>query len=664
MLNNQNIEFKFTYLALTLLGRNLYSNAWAALSELVANGLDAKATEIYIYIDARDKKNSIIEVADNGCGMSNEDFENNYASVGRNRRNEQDDAETVMGRKGIGKLAALYLSRHYSVSSKTKEGNSRTYEMDFSRDKETSDSEKPQLEYIKNPKITNEKFQNFKHGTIVRMENVDLRGYAEQSFKSLEAKLSDFFSTDNLKNQKIFLKIINNKSDLDEKEYKEIKKKISFETMTQILCFDERTFDRLNKKYSGREVEVPYKKKDESPYIHKIVVKKEEIEESNFSPQTNTEIVKTGNLTGWVGIHSTIKSKDKQRKLYNPFKLRIYVRNKLAISDFLPVINNTQVFSNFIEGEIGYDILDDNDFPDIATTSRQGMDENDERIVHLAKNVGKTITKLIQSRGKIRNAMIENEKNCEIKAKNQFSDDIDRKIQKILDSIPEDELKKSNSANLNVLKGCFLSIFKGELIKNKYRIFFSHSTEDKKILDFFFNTLMESGVEKDEVFYTSRDDKNQINIKEKLDEICRKNITDNRTAVFLYSTENFKKSEYCMFEAGAAWATRDCVEDVLLVCDDYKKNSLDLLNKGEFVATISDKTNILDPKQYDQVVQILNYMIKYLNKGRTSSNQLSTFEKINGVRGKKPNKSIIENWKKWIDGDIEKKTGKIYFYLK
>lgn len=36
------IYFDFSYAALKLLGKNLYSNAANAISELVANGLDAK----------------------------------------------------------------------------------------------------------------------------------------------------------------------------------------------------------------------------------------------------------------------------------------------------------------------------------------------------------------------------------------------------------------------------------------------------------------------------------------------------------------------------------------------------------------------------------------------------------------------------------------------
>ena len=49
------IYFNFSYSALKLLGKNLYNNSAAAISELVANGLDAKAKNVYVYIDMSDK---------------------------------------------------------------------------------------------------------------------------------------------------------------------------------------------------------------------------------------------------------------------------------------------------------------------------------------------------------------------------------------------------------------------------------------------------------------------------------------------------------------------------------------------------------------------------------------------------------------------------------
>ena len=121
--NTENaIYFNFSYSALKLLGKNLYSNAANAISELVANALDAKAHEIYVYIDMTDKKQSVIEILDNGSGMDYSDLADKYVWIGRNKRSDSDlttaDKKTVMGRKGIGKLAALYLSNKYYILTK------------------------------------------------------------------------------------------------------------------------------------------------------------------------------------------------------------------------------------------------------------------------------------------------------------------------------------------------------------------------------------------------------------------------------------------------------------------------------------------------------------------------------------------------------------------
>lgn len=39
----------------------------------------------------------------------------------------------------------------------------------------------------------------------------------------------------------------------------------------------------------------------------------------------------------------------------------------------MPYLKNTQAFSNYIEGEINFDVLDDNSLGDIATSNRQGL---------------------------------------------------------------------------------------------------------------------------------------------------------------------------------------------------------------------------------------------------------------------------------------------------
>ena len=44
----EKIPFNFTYFAMKLLGINLYSNPWTAVSEIVANGIDAGAKTVYV----------------------------------------------------------------------------------------------------------------------------------------------------------------------------------------------------------------------------------------------------------------------------------------------------------------------------------------------------------------------------------------------------------------------------------------------------------------------------------------------------------------------------------------------------------------------------------------------------------------------------------------
>ena len=121
MHSENEIDFNFTYYALKLLGHNLYTNPWTAISELVANGIDAKANQIKVLVDLKDKNHAQIEILDNGSGMNYRDLCEKYTVIGRNKRLDTPQDKSILGRKGIGKLAALYLSSKYYIMTKTSE---------------------------------------------------------------------------------------------------------------------------------------------------------------------------------------------------------------------------------------------------------------------------------------------------------------------------------------------------------------------------------------------------------------------------------------------------------------------------------------------------------------------------------------------------------------
>lgn len=103
---------------LELLGPSLYTNIYYIIAELIANAYDADAHNVYII----DNDNSIT-VEDDGKGMSYEGGDiSKYLNVARVSRHNTHDEKTdlgrrKMGRKGVGKLAALSVSENVLVKT-------------------------------------------------------------------------------------------------------------------------------------------------------------------------------------------------------------------------------------------------------------------------------------------------------------------------------------------------------------------------------------------------------------------------------------------------------------------------------------------------------------------------------------------------------------------
>ena len=413
----QKVEFSFGWLALKLLGKSLYSNAWSAISELVANGFDANAKNVYIYINMTNKSESLVEIIDNGIGLD-ENSIGVYAKVGYNKRLEQAsevlDNYKMMGRKGIGKLAALYLSERYFILSKTSSSVVNKWEMNYSENKE-DENEKPFLRLINDTETrlqSNQIWEEIKTGTALILKNVNLEGLGERALDSLETKLSNIFSLDSMADRKIFLAIV--KKDSEEPIFRPIEKKIAFKNMAFIDYFLKdsqqglkETFDKLLTEDSKFRIE---SKKRDKEYLFD---RKIELFDKNkvsgireFTDEQGIKKRKQYTLNGWIGIHSTIDNKIAKdndanftkNTFYNPIQLRLYVRNKLAVENFLNYLGNTQAFVNYIEGEIHFDLLDEDDLPDIATSNRQNLDEHDERVALLVDIVKSIISDLISKR--------------------------------------------------------------------------------------------------------------------------------------------------------------------------------------------------------------------------------------------------------------------------
>lgn len=411
--SNEKIYFNFSYFALKLLGKGLYSNAWTAIAELVANGFDAKATKVKIYINAIDKEHSTIEIFDNGYGMDYDDLAEKYVLIGKDKRDDDKiDEKTkneLMGRKGIGKLAALYLSNKYYLVSKTQS----YYSAWCLNAANSKDSDIPHLDRVDVKKIkieSKDQWNDFETGTLIKLTNVDLSYFGAQTLAGLKARLSDFYLLTSLQGS-MEVAFLTSKSDII--KFEKVEKNIAFKNFYAFYNNTNIDFSKL----LSKGIRIKSQVEDVEKQNRKIVILNEDEKQFSVSGK-RCFLTKDGTISkeeipyimiGWIGIHSTISKEDAikndpeylKNKAYRPNQLRLYVRNKLAVENFLDYVKNTQAFSNYIEGEISFDILDDNDLPDIATSNRQGFVEDDERIQLLIEILNPIISALIRERVKL-----------------------------------------------------------------------------------------------------------------------------------------------------------------------------------------------------------------------------------------------------------------------
>ena len=430
MQNTENtIYFNFSYFALKLLGKGLYSNHWTAISELVANGLDAQANCVKIYINMIDKEHSTIEIMDNGTGMSYEDLANKYVLIGKDKRTDDTVDEKLknqfMGRKGIGKLAALYLSNKYYLLSKTKEYGEGAWCLDASN---VDGSDIPHLDrcHLKSINIeAKEAWNVFETGTMIRLTNVNLTNFGVKSIEGFKARLADFYLLDEL-GSKIEVAIIQNTG--DKIKFTEVKKSIAFKNMCVFYANTQNDLSNRLAESIKMPSDIPEIAEKER-IVEKVPADFFEVSgKQKFFDDDGNEITLPYKLTGWVGIHTSIKKEEANRndedflknKTYRPNQLRLYVRRKLAVENFLDYIKNTQAFSNYIEGEISFDILDNNQLEDIATSNRQGFIEDDDRIILLVNLLKPIINYLIRKRVKLGGIVNEEEKQYREKEKERI----------------------------------------------------------------------------------------------------------------------------------------------------------------------------------------------------------------------------------------------------
>ena len=669
-------SFTLGYEALALLGKGMYSNLWAALSELIANGIDAKPSFVKVYINMSDKTNSEIEILDNGIGMTPIDIKKKYVVIGNNKRiGDKENAESLMGRKGVGKLAALFLTNKYEILTKTVNGTESTWRFDFN----DRSSVTPELREIDRGQYTLGGYlDNEKSGTLVKLYNVNLENMAEEALNALRYIMANYFIYDNLPDVSVEFYINDGTKTVNEclSTPLPMKKQVAWNNMLAVAG-DHVSIGLLDDMTVKMPLEQPgYFEKNDMEFESKRFVFSSICENANGV----FEATRTGNtlsipykLTGWIGIHASIKEKEAQRndssfvknKFYNPNKLRLYIRNKLAVEDFTSYLKNTQQGINYIEGEIIFDLLDDNNLEDITTSNRQDVDIHDKRVTLLIDIVKKIVNKLISERNSVTAAVGEENKKRKDTIESRAKVKAKKAIKKDLDNIGVDQ------GIVDDIVASFDNKLKGDnnlKAKEVYKLFISHARKDRRFSDFIFNLLIKKGAVVEEIFYTTR----QVQGNSTLSQDIKKNIMENNTIVLFLDSANFMRSSYCLFEGGAFWATRSmesCIHihfDTAWIPDyinDRDKYHVPLHRGKVLTSSVFELTQ----SKYNELVQVLNIIIEHLNSSALhNENEISLLEEAAfppevemEKNGKTPidymDPDFVEYWKFYvIDGKTDK----------
>lgn len=339
---------KMSLNVLNHLGLRLYSNIPAVLSEAVANAYDADASVVEINIDTDAQ---IVTLSDNGSGMSLEDINDKFLLVGYSKRQNGEGItpiyqRAVMGRKGIGKLSLFSIANQIEVHTIKNGVKSGLIMNRFKIEEEIERADVYHPDEVDHDKIT------IKEGTLIILS--DFKRQINYSAPYLKQRLARRFS------------VIGDRYNFN------------ISVNGENITLEDRNF---------------FKKVQFLWLIGDQEEKYEEVFDFEKVQKFDGNIEGTGyKISGWIGAVEF--PSDLKDKTLNNNKISIICRGKMAQEDILDSFPEGGIYADYLIGEIRADFLDIDKDEDIATSSRQKINEEDPRYRDLEAYIYKILKKI------------------------------------------------------------------------------------------------------------------------------------------------------------------------------------------------------------------------------------------------------------------------------
>ena len=490
---------------LQLLGPNLYTNIYYVLGEIIANAYDADAENVYIMYNT---VSNSITIEDDGSGMSYEDINGKFLPIGVTTRETKEQTYTPvkkrrrMGRKGIGKLAALSVSDHIKVISKKGDDLSGcVLSLDISNKNEDGRYEIPS---IPEDQITFKHIPKDKNGSAIIMEKS--RYSIHKSIQSAKKNISlifPFASGD----FKIHLEnTLTGDTATIEDSVEEIIK--LSDTLITFCDQDSKYYNYLeafhksfvdDRYYKNIVASLPEEERPAKKVLNKM--QPSITKTITLTDKNNVDKEFTLKIEGWIATYASTKDKKKDTD-FPPNHISIISNDKLGQFDILSEISTDRMQEANVVGQFYIDLLEETSLPDIAASNRQGYKEDDLRVIE-SKELIKTkalspILNLKADATKEKNYLKDLDKQNKADAARKKFDESVRKI------TSDPNYKKVFSSSESVKKD-FEELFgiKDSLRDSYKKVMISHASDDKDVINELENILHFCGFSKSEILYTS-----------------------------------------------------------------------------------------------------------------------------------------------------------------
>lgn len=534
---------------LELLGPNLYTNIYYVLAELIANAYDADAKNVYI-ISAKEE----VRVEDDGHGMSYEAGDiARYLNVAGVSRTSEDDSKTKsgsrrkMGRKGVGKLAALSVSENVEILTVV-DGERSGFVL--ARRPENGN----ELKAIDEDKIVFERITD--HGSAIIMRNPQYR--LHKTLASVKRNLLKIFP---LVGTNFKIHVIRG----DEK--------LTIDDFDRSVMGELSTLITLGDRFAPLCDLVP----DSYPDKRGDLVDSRERKTLPLNLKANDGIEREYSLVveGWIGTYKSTRGRKAEMTDFPDNFISLFANEKMGEFNILPVVGQNRLNEVYVVGQLHVNLFELSELPDMALSNRQGYKSDDPRyeVVRdyvrnelLAEILKKRETFADLANAEKKRLKDEDQRGNEEKLRRSVdafrkkaSEDAAQDLEKLGANVSREAMQEAISRSINANSPDIG--LKVKVDAQKKKILISQTFPDKSFADIVYQMLVFNNVPTDEILYTNCDDEvcrvpEGRGVYDYLREFFVESYSTQKIYVLFVTSENTKISWGAITEVGASWITK------------------------------------------------------------------------------------------------------------